>query len=152
MAKYMIVHSCGHRIEEQLYGLGRAQERGADWLKTQPCRECQQAAEFGAVRQRAVTQELPELVDSPKQIEWAMCIRFQKLAKLDTFFDEVDRKIAATPSAQTEEGYAYMAQLRGWAKLIRQRTAAVWWIDRGYAHARELLREQRDNLASPAST
>lgn len=75
MAKYDIIHSCGHEETVQIYGTNTHGERENKkaWLESIPCRECAKAAKSASMVQ---------LDGSDKQVAWAMDIRLKVIGSV----------------------------------------------------------------------
>lgn len=117
MAKYTIMHKCGHEAVRQLYGPTADRRRKIEWLEQQKCDACQQAEHDAATDAYETRAGLPELTGSEKQIAWARDIRvgvFRCLRELDSYtFDDRTERL-----------------LREWCAALRQPTEAAWWIKR----------------------
>lgn len=72
MAKYSIVHTCGHEETVQIYGTNVHGERTrkAEWLESKPCRNCEREA----LREDMLA-GAAELNGSDKQVAWANDLR-----------------------------------------------------------------------------
>lgn len=44
--RYEITHTCGHISDMQLFGSRTERERKAEWLESQPCRQCKLIADM----------------------------------------------------------------------------------------------------------
>lgn len=84
-----IVHACGHEQVHVIYGFDAQVARKARWLRTTQCRTCfiadkqaEQAKEATRNEAAIAHLNLPELVGSERQIEWATTIRASRLVAL----------------------------------------------------------------------
>ncbi len=84
--KYDVTYSCGHEGVVQLYGKGSERERKIEWYESCGlCPECYKAhmreEEAKLVKDIESKFDLPQLVGTPKQIEWAVKIRAKGIAR-----------------------------------------------------------------------
>ncbi len=84
--KYEVTYSCGHEGVVQLYGKESERKRKIEWYESCGlCPECYKAhtreEEAKLVKDIESKFDLPQLVGTPKQIEWAVKIRAKYLAK-----------------------------------------------------------------------
>ena len=117
MAKYDVTHACGHQQTHQLVGPHKDRERKVGWLETTDCSECYQAERLRqreAALEAAVVQakefELPALVGSEKQIAWAIQLRADFVAQLETDAESVCMEILRWRSAEQEEFREWCAE------------------------------------------
>lgn len=80
MAKYTVIHTCGHEIVYQLYGKHVERERKIKWLSGQECFQCRRKAEEEELKAAIVGIDLPDIEGSEKQVKWAQEIRAQFVA------------------------------------------------------------------------
>lgn len=119
MAWQMVQRRCGHETKETLYGPGKERDRRVAWLRTQPCLDCQRAAERDAAATQADAAGLPALAGSEKQVSWALTIRATALRAVDALL---------APAKATYPDGDWSAEDALVAKLAAQ-TSAAWWID-----------------------
>ena len=119
MAKYTINHTCGHKVDVQLYGSHKDRERRIAWLETQECEECRKAKANAAAASAKMERGLANLSGSDKQIAWANTIRENAYKCLDTL----------TQFATNDQAKAMMDSWRG---KMDAETTAKWWIDNRY--------------------
>ena len=86
MAKYTINHICGHQSVADICGpeSGRAGQR--DRMETRMCSDCYHKQQAQAVA--AASTELPTLIGSDKQVQWALTIRVKMLADAQRYADQ----------------------------------------------------------------
>lgn len=133
MAKYEVKMSCGHVVTVQLFGKMDDRYKKIEWLeKNGVCTECQKAqkaqehAEATAkAAEKATAENLPALTGSEKQINWALTIRAEKLAKLD----EVYNKAVAAANNDTDKIADAKLQIQAFKKVFASFTDAKFWID-----------------------
>lgn len=133
MAKYEVKMSCGHVETIQLFGKMTDRDRKIAWLEENGvCTECRKAqkeqerAEATAkAAEKASAENLPELTGSEKQINWALTIRAEKLAKLD----EVYNKAVAAANGDTDKLANAKLQIQAFKKVFASFTDAKFWID-----------------------
>lgn len=93
--KYEIKFSCGHIEEVNIYGKRKFHSEKIEWLsKNKSCSACRKEAEEREnakisefAEQQAIEYELPELIGSNTQIEWAKILRYKMINKILNFFD-----------------------------------------------------------------
>lgn len=122
--KYNLTRECGHETQENLVGPESDRKRKLEWLKSHPCATCQKAA----IVEVAESAGLPTLAGSEKQVDWAMSIRTEIKAALDSIVESVAQK----QPARLEEARAVVAS-------ILSNTEARFWIDNRNAVARDLF-------------
>lgn len=83
MAKYTIMHTCGHTERVDLVGHHTSREWRIKQLEQQECYECYKLHEVEVAHAIEQEQELPALQGTEKQIAWASVIRAEKLKALD---------------------------------------------------------------------
>jgi hypothetical protein len=71
VAQYTVTHSCGHDQTHRLFGPIRDREKKVEWLETTQCRDCWSKNQRQAAETSTKELELPTIVGSEKQIEWA---------------------------------------------------------------------------------
>ncbi len=153
MAKYTVIHSCGHEVVHHLLGKQADRLRKIEWMESQLCPECyreelkkeRQAANAAAAEKNAEA-GLPRLEGTEKQVVWAETLLDQAIKNLDMIsasIAEVRRQIEAGEAAPeqiaqvegrvTDLGYPsmerYFAAILEEIKSIHQETSASWWID-----------------------
>jgi hypothetical protein len=108
MAKYNVTFSCGHTEVVDLVGKNTERERKISYFERSgicsTCYRAQQDAKRAAEIASYNSVNLPALVGTPRQVEWANKIRFEK--------------------------YQMFAG-RGF-EFVSSETSAAWWIDHRY--------------------
>lgn len=103
MAKYNVTHKCGHVAQHDIKG-GQPQLR--EWklneLSQAICWECQKEAATAAATEQAVAAELPTLVGTEKQVNWAMIIRSKALASIEGVIIGWAMRLDGQPQAQRD--------------------------------------------------
>lgn len=145
MATYDITYACGHEGPVRLTGPKRTREWIVSNKEKELCPECyrkhleeERAAEREAAQETAKEQELPDLVGTEKQINWALTIRAK-------FFDLLDKLLQSNYLDEDEEHEIVKS-----IESIQNETAASWWIDncrnaREYVYVHHvLLRRLKD--------
>lgn len=135
MAKYEVKMSCGHTVEVQLYGKEADREKKIAWLeKYGMCTECQKAdkaekyAELTAqAAEKAVAENLPELTGTEKQINWALTIRAEKLAEVDSF------KVKGLKDVEAQ----------AIKNVLASNTEAKFWIDNRSLDAKSIIKANK---------
>lgn len=128
MAKYDISYRCGHTNVVNLIGQYKYREKFIEDSKNLLCRDCyrvkmqkEREQEWEKARLDASEHGYPELEGSPKQINWAMCIRKEKMAQLQEAKFWISKQYHETVDI-------YMALVT--LEEIRDKNHAAWWIDR----------------------
>lgn len=149
MAKYTIIHSCGHESIVRLTGRTRDREWQIERMEGRLCEECwhaeqarKRAEENAAAATANAEAGLPALVGSEKQVAWAETIRAQKLATLDIEMDTNQAGIASDTEAN-------QARLRAAVSAIRNQDQARWWIDHRDERIRTILRDTVEHTDVP---
>lgn len=150
MAKYDVKMSCGHVVTVQLFGKMDDRYKKIDWLeKNGVCTECQKAqkaqehAEATAkAAEKATAENLPALTGSEKQINWALTIRAEKMADLDTVYN----KIVAAANDDADKIANAKLDLQAFKKVFASFTDAKFWIDNRNYSVKEIIR--LNNLAA----
>jgi hypothetical protein len=131
MAKYEITHTCGHEVEHNIAGKIDDRPRKAQWLREQPCRDCQQQDKIAVAREQTArveqSRELPELSGSEKQVRWAQDIRAAWLVQVEEFYTEGTRRAKAAGKEDTNGLLRNLVD-----SVVAQattETAAKFWID-----------------------
>ena len=134
MAKYEIVHQCGHTNVHQIVGPTAGRDRKAEYLATTLCAECyyaQRAKEREAASATAAdvakSAGLPALTGSVKQIAWAETIRAEKIKELDDIFERINTSSPDAPAAFAARD------------VLRNKSSAKYWIDTRIYDARDML-------------
>lgn len=127
MARYEIIHSCGHVEEMQIYGTNVHGERDdrVRWLESQPCRECR-------MREFEAGKGLGELKGSDKQVAWARDIRRKMYERVIARLDEM-----TAPGRDWHES----RRCTGLVEWVAGKTDARWYIDRRDKTVTDLVRE-----------
>jgi hypothetical protein len=94
MAQYDVTYACGHSGTVYLTGKHSYREWKLERLKEDECLECFKARQFLAAQTETQERDLIPLQGSEKQVQWALSIRLDILAKLDA--DE-DKLVQALP-------------------------------------------------------
>lgn len=134
MAKYEVeCPTCEGTYTVQLTGPNRDREwklENFDWT----CDECKEKARQEANQQAATANMqagLPPLTGSEKQIAWAETIRKQKIATLD-------EALARRDLSDRIDADRFNAAVAG----LKNKTAAMWWIDHRDTHVDYLMRQE----------
>ena len=95
MAKYTITRACGHEEVVELYGPTKSRELRIKYLEQELCSECldeQRAEQAKEDREKSLAEGYPELLGSPRQIQWAEQIRREFIDWIDSleFVDDAD--------------------------------------------------------------
>ncbi len=118
MAKYMVIHSCSHSEQVELYGKEAERERKITWLQREPCSACNRSEQVARASAQAAELGLAALIGSEKQIAWAATIRQE-------FVNEFERRFAqaqGSPEEAVRARTTFMA-------IINRRSDARFWID-----------------------
>lgn len=112
--EYNVNYSCGHTGVTNLFGKNTERERKIKWIESGLCPECyKKQKNEQAAKENKDNGHPPITIGTPKQIEWAECLRRDMLQKLSNsqisvtlidvmqnicestpqIFDDVDRKI-----------------------------------------------------------
>jgi nucleotide-binding universal stress UspA family protein len=91
--KYDVTFACGHVGEVTLYGPGRDRERKLQWLSTCKCKDCEEADRQARILKETQDRELPDLIGTPKQIDWASSIRINQIQALEKWSDFLAGKV-----------------------------------------------------------
>ena len=130
--KYAVTHACGHTVGVDLSGPGTERDRKRRWLASRPCTACL-ATETGArADAQAEGRDLPPLVGSEKQVEWATRCRYHALLLLDRVLAEAERKPDCLPLPL--EGMLPGEEPPRLGELIHrlyETDSARFWIDHG---------------------
>lgn len=129
MAKYEIERSCGCVETVDVYGTNVHGERDRKiaWLGSLPCREC----EARASAEKAEEDELRELSGSPKQVAWALDIRNEMIAALETGSERaIARRAGSITEEQAAEARAKAAKALGSIEAVDK---AEWFIDNRFS-------------------
>lgn len=128
-----IRHSCNHEQIHYLAGFASQKERKAKWLRTTKCRKCfltdkqlEQAAAASADDAAIAHLNLPVLVGSERQTEWATTIRAKRLASMPPI-------VSREPSDQN---------------ACLSVSDAKWWIDHRNMSDLDLLQQAKAAYAS----
>lgn len=148
MAKYAILHTCGHEVTHQIYGKNR------DWqisrLEGEQCWDCEKAERAAAAAAATDEAGLVALGGSEKQVAWANQIRLELLAK-------VDRRIAAInatfeerkvkfPADKVAEAAKKLAVMNEAGERIRSKESAKWWIENRDRHVDAVINQEIKNI------
>lgn len=129
MAKYQITHACGHVQTHQIFGSNTKGQRDSkrDWLASCLCEDCyreeQRAKHDSANKVAAATNKannLPSLVGTQKQIEWAESIRAKKVADLDNLLK---------PEFANGEYAEFYNQCQYIINTVKNQSSASYWIN-----------------------
>ena len=150
MAKYEVKMSCGHVETIQLFGKMEDRYKKIAWLEENGvCAECHKAqkkqehAEATAkAAEKATAEKLPALTGSEKQISWALVIRAQKLAQVDTMLE----KISAACNGDEEKIALAKIQSQAIKNVLVSYTDSKFWIDNRDYPLKEIIKV--NNLAA----
>lgn len=118
MAKYDVKYACGCERTVNLYGKSADRDRKIAWLETQMCPDCAAKARAEALKADESANDLPELVGTPKQVEWAMIIR-HRIIENNYLLDDLNRE----PYNEGERKMQIAI-----TELLTE-TSAKWWIE-----------------------
>lgn len=144
MAKYRVTMSCGHVEEIQLFGKMTDRDKKIEWLEKNgvcsECRKAQKEAEHTEATAKAAvqaaTENLPELIGTEKQVNWAMTIRAEKLAEVEEMFG---KQIAKLDDA--EKIALSKIQCQAVKNILATFTDAKFWIDNRDNNASLIIRQ-----------
>jgi 3'-phosphoadenosine 5'-phosphosulfate sulfotransferase (PAPS reductase)/FAD synthetase len=155
--KYLVTRSCGHKTPITLFGAGRDRENKLEWLETQPCHHCKTDANHERALIQQDARDLPPLIGSDKQIEWAVRCRYHALRLVDRVIGDAEAKPMRIPLPDAVKFPGEDDPRLGdvLAKLYAN-DSARFWIDHGrYAdvalseHGRYRLLEREGVDATP---
>lgn len=135
MAKYQVTMACGHTVEIQLYGKESDRDKKIAWLEKHGlCTECQKAAKAAEhaeatakAAEKAMAENLPELTGTEKQINWALTIRAEKLAEIDSLKAKGLKDIEA----------------QAIKNVLASNTEAKFWIDNRDLDAKSIIQANK---------
>ena len=148
MAKFEIIHSCGHSQIHNISGPIKNRDSKAKWLAEQECSECwkvEQAAEreiahaeAGAAADRfeAGADDLPTLEGTARQVAWARSIRAVALGAIGTELEKIGGQLAQMTGTDSEaEGNRQAGIIRQVAAEWKAEASAKWWIEHRHENA-----------------
>ena len=125
MVTYNITYACGHEGSVRLTGPKRTREWIVSNKEKELCPDCykkhleeERAAEREAAQVAAKEQELPDLIGTEKQVNWAITIRAKYLEILADILQSVTIRDEIDPIV-----------FQNVIESIQNETAASWWID-----------------------
>ena len=130
---------CGKKFDVQLYGKMKYREWKVEhyaWL----CDECKAKKREEEVKkaiEKSKEMELPELVGSEKQVQWALKIRLDAIKNIEKQIEAEKALERLNPEGDPEKVEKLMRL--GFAEMLKE-TKASWWIDNRYASWGELAR------------
>ena len=127
MARYEILHNCGHRAKYQFHGRVPERQRRVERAESRECRDCIVALErerIAGLRDEAAEADLPGLVGTAAQVEWARDIRTEALLRLDEFLS--GEQMAALRKTASAEQRAYLDRI---VTAVQSADRARWWIE-----------------------
>lgn len=129
MPNYNITYACGHEGRITLTGPKRTREWLLSKKELELCPDCykdhlaeQRAAERAAAQDAAKEQELPELIGTEKQVNWALTIRAKRLKELEGDVQSIDDLIS---DMDENESSVFLRAI----ELIQNESSASWWIE-----------------------
>ncbi len=132
MAKYNITHRCGHVVACNISGSNSQGQR--DWQvqnkESQICQECWKVEQ--ATKAASLSNALPTLIGTDKQIAWAMTLRLQKYSELDAFFVDCHARCASGTAAGLYSASSLEAKVERIKKavaIVKSNSDAKFWID-----------------------
>ena len=157
--KYTVMRACGHEEEVTLFGNTRDRERKLEWLAGCKCKACQEAEAEAKILRETKERELPELIGSPKQIDWAAGIRIRLIKSLEERFDYLMESIKAREeklkaieendpdnTARIEKAHKGIGQWKDAFAECQNALEAIygiqearWWIDHRDCDAKGLV-------------
>lgn len=144
MAKYEVIHTCGHRVTHRLYGNSSRRKWELERLEREPCWECQKQALNEAAEEATINAGLIPLVGSEKQIAWANSIRLEQLAKVKDWRadhgEAVQRAIEAG-RVGNERAQGDLLAIDGVIDSIEAETSAKFWIETRFLEGKYLLQK-----------
>ncbi len=146
MAYYTIVRACGHEARVKLRGATPARERKLELKRQSICRRCDIENQRSEAEAAAQAEELPALTGTPKQIAWAMTLRYQALADAENYLDYL-RESGQLKGRVGRDTELFEAQKERVLEPIRARTEAAWWIARRHEPGASLLESVWDSEA-----
>lgn len=137
MARYDVKYACGCERTVNLYGKAADRERKVEWLATQICPDCLAKMAAEQMKEDAAANDFPELVGTPKQIEWAMTIR-HRIIENNYLLDKLNRE----PYNEGERKMQIAI-----AELLTE-TSAKWWIENRNGNLRSTLGDMYNRAIS----
>ena len=138
MASYTIVRACGHEAQVKSRGATPARERKLDRERQRICRRCAIEKQRLEAEFAAEADELPELTGTPKQIAWAMTLRYKALADAEMHLDYL-RESGQLKGRVGKDMELFTAQKERVLEPLKARTEAAWWIDQRHELGENLL-------------
>jgi len=135
MASYRITYSCGHTSKVNIIGPSSSREWKLAHLQAQVCFDCYKQQRLQAALAETQERELPPLVGSAAQIDWATSIRLEILDKLEDL---------ETTSPEQEQ-----LTLLAIDTLCKETSAHQWIEWRDWPVSLILQRIERTLLAAP---
>ena len=145
MAKYTIIHRCGHRQMYELYGKMNERLRRLREMKPRSCSAClreEYEAENEASAKHNAENNLPELQGTDRQKPWAETIRKDRLEETKEFLEsliQAGRGQLESGGISQQEFDEAEARYRERFRLLQEMKDAHWWIERRRDDATTLL-------------
>ena len=155
MAKYTVTPTCGHEYQVTLYGPHKEREKHLERASKALCGDCFRQIGQEEAREQALENNLPDLVGTEKQIQWAMKIRNEELASADGYWTELETKWSKFPEEakleQKEDFKNAKIFFENAMVWLRGQASAKFWIDNrgdGARLVRDSMRKQLEESQS----
>lgn len=135
MAKYTITHICGCIETVNLAGPEKDRKGKAEWMAKKPCYKCQTATKQTSAQAFDVAHDLPALIGTQKQIDWAQTLRFARINDILSIVAAKRTQVAAEKLAEFDARFESVLQ------LIKARAEATYWIDNRDADTQKIIVE-----------
>ena len=114
--KYTVQHTCGHTSEVELFGPTKTRETRIAYLAGRDCKDCYvsqvKSSDAELVKEVGGRVDLPPLIGTDKQVEWANAIRAKAYHSLEV-------SLAIAPDK---------AKVQAYIDAVMRNRDASWWI------------------------
>lgn len=126
MAKYSVKFACGHVAEVELYGPEvERMKKIRNMRQCGLCPDCYKQSKLDEIESLEMELDLPVLIGSEKQIQWARSLRKEYLSNFFRWFNEIVER-NSKHGHDTSYDLKMIEKFKIW---LRTKHTAKFWID-----------------------
>lgn len=142
MAKFTVLHACGHEGTHAHSGSEQDRKLREEWLTRQPCQTCWREKQSGAAATQSQDWALPALEGNEDEKGWAEVIRMKAIG----FNRDYHKKLTGSPDLGQQDDTLRLAIISAADAALREleeQRDAAWWV----AHRFDSLTHIRTRVA-----
>jgi len=152
---YDITYSCGHEEKEYIGGYTQEyRDEQAEKMAKEICPACKREKAIKEAETNMEKYELPELVGTPRQVDWAMQIRDEKLDRIMNYEHQnfTDRDFDLRRRLKKDEKIKDQATIEEAKAMLLSETSSSFWIENKDAFISTLIIENMDKIFAREET